>query len=113
MSYIVNKFNNGEVKFQNGAAGWLFDSGEFRPLMNDAMQELLNAGLVDQDTVKITAEAREISVFNSLSKAVAQYIEAQKNRTPEQIAEERFEARAAFGPGEKMVNVLTGEIYYT
>jgi hypothetical protein len=38
-----------------------------------------------------------------------EYIENQKNRTPEQIAEERFELLAAFGPGETVVNVITGE----
>jgi len=41
------------------------------------------------------------------------YAEAQKNRTPEQIAEERFEARAAMGPGVDMVNILTGEKWTT
>ena len=41
------------------------------------------------------------------------YREAQANRTPEQIAEERFEARAAHGPGVEMVNVFTGERYTT
>ena len=37
------------------------------------------------------------------------YAEAQKNRTPEQIEEERFEMRAAFGPGETVVNIVTDE----
>lgn len=40
---------------------------------------------------------------------ITQYIENRANRTPEQIAEENFEMRAAFGPGETVVNVLTGE----
>ena len=33
--------------------------------------------------------------------------------TQEQIAEERFEARAAHGPGVELVNVITGEKYTT
>jgi hypothetical protein len=41
------------------------------------------------------------------------YFEAQANRSDEQIAEERFEARAAMGPGVEMVNVITGERYTT
>jgi hypothetical protein len=45
--------------------------------------------------------------------ALKAYAEAQANRTPEQIAEQRAEARAAMGPGVKMVNVLTGERYTT
>lgn len=35
------------------------------------------------------------------------------NRTPQQIAEERAEALAAFGPGVEVVNVFTGETYRT
>lgn len=43
----------------------------------------------------------------------AEYRKAQSNRTQEQIAEERFEARAAMGPGVEMVNIFTGERYTT
>lgn len=42
---------------------------------------------------------------------VRAYTKAQQNRTPEQIAEQRAEARAAFGPGETIMNVITGERY--
>lgn len=41
--------------------------------------------------------------------AIEEYIEARANRTREQIEEEMFEMRAAFGEGETVVNVLTGE----
>jgi hypothetical protein len=109
MSYMIDKFNNGEVKMQNGAAGWLFDSGEFRPLMADAMAELLEAGLVDIQTVEITAVAREAS----LKVVFAEYRTAQANRSPEQVAEERMMAAGAMGPGVDMVNVFTGETYTT
>jgi len=37
----------------------------------------------------------------------------QAARTPEQIREERAQARAAFGPGTTVVNALTGERYTT
>ena len=47
------------------------------------------------------------------SRFIAQYREAQANRTPEQIEEERFEARAAMGPGVKMTNIFTGERWTT
>ena len=108
-TYVVNKFKEGEVHFQNGAAGWLFDDGEFRPLMDDAMEQLLEAGLVDADCVQATAQARDVYVEQSLK----EYVEAQRNRTAEQIAEERWEARAAMGPGVEMVNIITGERYTT
>ena len=109
MSYMIDKFNNGEVHTQNGACGWLMKDGEFRPLMSDAMQELKDAGLVDETTVTRTAVARDIHTKNFLE----EYRVAQLNRTAEQIREERFEARAAMGPGVEMVNIITGEKYTT
>ena len=109
MSYMIDKWNAGEVHIKDGACGWLFDSGEFRPLMSDAMQELKDAGLVDETTVTRTAVAREIHTKQFLE----EYRTAQLNRTAEQIREERLEARAAMGPGVEMVNIITGERYTT
>ena len=108
-SYMITKWEAGEVHVQDGACGWLFDSGEFRPLMSDAMQELKDAGLVDATTVPRTAVASEIHTKAFLE----EYKTAQLNRTAEQIREERFEARAAMGPGVEMVNIITGEKYTT
>lgn len=109
MSYMIDKWNAGEVKTQDGACGWLMADGEFRPLMSDAMQELKDAGLVDETTVTRTAVARDIHTTAFLK----EYTIAQKNRSAEQIREERWEARAAMGPGVEMVNVVTGERYTT
>ena len=107
--YVVRKFEAGEVHFVDGAAGWLMDDGEFRPLMSDAMRELHSAGLVSDDCVTVTRDARDLYVEQSLR----QYRVAQAQRTAEQIAEERWEARAAMGPGVEMVNIITGERYTT
>jgi hypothetical protein len=107
--YVVQKFEAGEVKFRNGAAGWLMEDGEFRPLMDDAMKELHDAGLVSADCVAITRDQRDEWVEQSL----AEYRVAQSQRSPEQIAEERFEALAAYGPGETVVNIITGEQFTT
>jgi len=109
MSYMIDKWNAGEVHIKNGACGWLMADGEFRPLMSDAMQELKDAGLVDETTVTRTAVARDIHTTAFLE----EYRIAQLNRTAEQIREERFEARAAMGPGVEMVNIVTGEKYTT
>ena len=106
---MIDKWNQGEVAVENGACGWKFDSGEFRPLMADAMQELKDAGLVDQTTVTRTAVARDLHTTAFLK----EYRTAQLNRTAEEIAEQQFEARAAFGPGETVVNIITGERYTT
>ena len=108
-SYMITKWEAGEVHIQNGACGWLMSDGEFRPLMSDAMQELKDAGLVDQTTVTRTAVARDVHTKAFLE----EYRVAQLNRSAEQIREERFEARAAMGPGVEMVNIITGEKYTT
>jgi len=47
------------------------------------------------------------------AESIAAYIESRKHISDEQRAEEAFERRAAFGPGEEIVNVLTGERYTT
>ena len=107
--YVVQKFEAGEVKFEAGAAGWKMPDGEFRPLMSDAMKELHDAGYVDDACMLSTATARE----EYTQRTLAEYRVAQANRTAEQIAEERFEARAAMGPGVEMVNIFTGERYIT
>ena len=109
MSYMTDKWEAGEVHIQDGACGWLMADGEFRPLMSDAMQELKDAGFVDESTVTRTSVAREIHT----KKFLQEYTIAQKNRSAEQIREERFEARAAMGPGVEMVNIVTGEKYTT
>lgn len=114
MSYIIDKFNAGEVVVKNNVFGWEFMEGfdggyEFRPLMEDAMGELFNAGFATSKDVVATRKARDIHN----EKMIAVYFESQANRTAEQIAEERAMARAAFGPGNKLVNILTGESYYS
>ena len=109
MSYITDKWNAGEVHIQDGACGWLMADGEFRPLMSDAMQELKDAGLVDTQTVTRTAVARDIHTTAFLK----EYRTAQLNRSAEKIREERFEALAAYGPGETVVNIITGEQFTT
>ena len=112
MSYITEKFTAGEVVIKDFVCGWEFAEGfdggyEHRPLMADAMKELLEAGLVTEQHVEATEIARSIN----LQKNLGIYKQAQAERTPEEIAEERFEARAAMGAGVKMVNVVTGERY--
>ena len=110
MSYMIDKWNTNQVHTDtDGAVGWLMSDGEFRPLMSDAVAELKDAGLIDETTVTRTAVARKLYTERTL----AEYAVAQKNRTAEQIREERAEARAAMGPGVEMVNMFTGERYTT
>jgi hypothetical protein len=113
MSYIIDKFNAGEVVVKGNVYGWEFAEGfdgayEHRPLMEDAMGELFNAGLATSKDVVATRKAREVND----ARCIAAYIEGRKNMSEEAKAEELFEMRAAFGEGEKVVNMLTGEVTY-
>ncbi len=105
MSTIIDDFNYRKIAIRDNVYGRLFDNGEFRPLDDENMGELYNAGLADKENLVATEKARE----EYSAKAIAEYIEAQKNRTEEQIAEERNAMRAAFGAGEEVVNIFTGE----
>ena len=109
MTYMIDRWNEGDVRFVDGAVGWIMKDGEFRPLMSDAVAELHDAGYISSITVEATRIARDRYVQRTL----AEYAVAQRNRTPEQIAEQRAEARAAMGPGVEMVNIFTGEKYTT
>lgn len=44
-----------------------------------------------------------------VDETIREYAAARARRTREQVEEELFEMRAAFGPGVEVVNVLTGE----
>ena len=115
MNYILNKFEAGEVICKGFVCGWEFDAGfdgnyEHRPLMQDAMDELLKAGYVTGRHVEATREAREL---NNCKEHCTLPRSTEVAFTREHSAEERAEARAAMGPGESMVNIITGEQYTT
>lgn len=59
-------------------------------------------------TTETIRQATAVARAQAVRRFLADYRAAQAARTPEQIAEERAEMRAAFGPGETVVNVLTG-----
>ena len=109
MSFIIDQWNKGEVHFHGDAIGWKMEDGEFRPLMSDALEELFMEALIDMRTVNATNNAR--IYFNQI--AMTAYCNKQKQRTDEEIREERAEMLAAFGPGEEVTNVLTGETFTT
>ena len=109
MTYMIDRWNEGEVRFVDGAVGWIMQDGEFRPLMSDAVAELHDAGYISSITVEATAIARD----RYTQRTLAEYAEAQRSRTAEEIAEQRAEARAAMGAGVEMVNIITGETYTT
>lgn len=80
-----------------------------RSPFEDMLTDFMEAGFISQENVDLTVAAKKAQD----RAAIAEYIAAQANRTEEQIAEERFEARAAMGEGVKMVNIFTGEEFWT
>jgi hypothetical protein len=109
MSYIIDQWNKGEVAIDDNVLGWKMKDGEFRPLMSDALNELFYEGYINWGMVDDTNRARKLHE----AKTLEAYREARANRTREQKREERAEMLAAFGPGEEVVNVLTGETFTT
>lgn len=115
MSYMIDKFNAGEVHIGayegtvDNVCGWLFDSGEFRPLMADAMKELFDAGLVTQNHVDATAIAYDVHTERTLREYAEREERFWNDPEFEEARQERlFEMKAAFGEGEEVVNVFTG-----
>lgn len=89
--------------------GVVFWKSNDRSPFEDMLTDFMEAGFITEENVTATVAAKK----QQDREAIAAYIKAQANRSDEQIAEERAMARAAFGPGEKIVNVLTGETYYS
>jgi len=105
--YIRN-WNEGLVHFEGNVCGRHLKSGH-RPMMDSGVAVLLMEGLITKEQAEATNEAHEAYS----NRAMERYFQAQANRTPEEINEEMLEMRAAFGPGEKVVNVITGVVTRT
>ena len=71
----------------------------------DMLHKFVIARLITQEV----ADDSEVVRQEEENDFLAAYIEARNNRSPEQKAEEAYELRAAFGPGETIVDVFTGE----
>ena len=87
-------------KDENGV--YRFESNNQVPF-DDYLEE---AGVSDETRAKCKV-ARDIDT----AAFAAEYRERMKNHVPD--AEERYEMRAAFGPGASVVNVFTGQRFET
>jgi hypothetical protein len=65
--------------------------------------------MVLRDACLVPSATHEAAYTASMHRTLAAYRGARATCSPEQRAEAAFEARAAFGPGVALVNVLTGE----
>jgi hypothetical protein len=90
---------------------YLDSHGVYRWLSNGAVpfDDLLADAGVSLEVREVCRLARKLDN----EKFFKEYLVAQASRTPEEIGEERACARAAMGPGQLMVNVLTGERFTT
>jgi len=73
----------------------------------DMLTDWQENGLLSSAELDLSIEVRS----KELSAFLNDYMEAQANRSPEQIAEEQMMARDAFGPDVEVVNVVTGETF--
>ena len=93
-----------DTYIQDGVVLWKSNN---RSPFEDMLTDFMEAGFISQENVELSVAAKK----EQDRIAIAEYVKAQANRSEEEIAEERFEARAAFGPGQKIVNVFTGESF--
>jgi hypothetical protein len=100
---LIEKFETSTV-IENGVVRWKSNS-QVPP--DDVLEVWTDAGLVFDREASV--RQREVDMLEFLG----QYRKNQANRSPEQIAEEQFELRVTFGPGVKVVNVITGEAHET
>lgn len=98
---VRKELDNGEITIDgNGVARNCIG----RVLMDDMVEKVaLLTDAIDADATRAERD-RETDAF------LAEYRERMKNHKPSE--EELFEMRAAFGPGETVVDVLSGQIYH-
>lgn len=104
MKDALTKFNEDAYVDTFGAVRW--NSNDRIPF-DDMLEEMAAAGAeFNMTECQVTRKIEEKAFL-------AEYIEARKNISEEQKREEAYERRAAFGPGETIVNIITGETYKT
>lgn len=102
---LLEDFNS-NTYFDDDAIRWT-SSGNAVP--EDIMYFWRDEGLVGDTEIEATERARS----DDLTSTIANYRKARANMTEEQKAEEAYERRSAFGPGETVVDIITGERYTT
>jgi hypothetical protein len=96
--------NEAQVVEDGGVLYLIFKStAEKRPCSKETCAEF------GHPESKAQVDARD----RHLDETLREYREARAKMTAEQKAEEAFEIRAAFGPGQKIVDIFTGEVTQT
>lgn len=114
---LADDFFNGEGFRQAEAAKTVDRIAERATITAGVIRWNSNDRVPPLDIVALAAEVFEAVDFDASREAyeadakrsISEYRRRRAQRTPEQVAEERAEMRAAFGPGATVVDVLTGE----
>jgi len=122
MSDLINYYENPRNKSEQCQADSALESIQCNSYIGEGsvFTWVSNDRVPANDILELAAHIGvEFSMENSVAKReadqdsfIADYIESQANRSEDQLAEERFEMRAAFGEGETVVNVFTGKKTY-
>lgn len=102
-SYIADEFKKtGQIR--NNVAGWYFEStGEFRPLNDESIVMLCDAGLVSAQVITDT----HIAHLNHQQRAIEDYM-LEQNMSDCPSSKELHKMKSTFGSGVSVTNFLTG-----
>ena len=100
---IVETFARGYVDTFNQTFFW---SSNDRVPFEDMLTDFFESGLISDEVLHTSNGYRKAQVSSFLD----DYVIAQANRSPEQIAEEQMMARDALG-NQPIANIITGEIF--
>tara|TARA_B100000929_G_scaffold106789_1_gene84544 strand:- start:16 stop:438 length:423 start_codon:yes stop_codon:yes gene_type:complete len=110
---VIEDFNKRTYLDDAGVVRWV-KSDNVPPA--DWLEDFKDLGLITEDAKEKSLVAKDIDT----TRAVTDYIESRKRWKEEDPVgydeaqrEMAFEARAAYGPGEECVNVITGETFTT
>lgn len=96
---VITQLTNGDYTVEDGVLRNCI--GRVPP--SDIIDLAVYAGIEFDGAATAIAGSRDTAAF------IADYKRGRAAMSPEQKAEEAYERRAAFGPGVKTVNILTGE----
>ena len=99
IAWIQEKVDNGEILLDENCAAYWKSNGQYIP--SDCVEKLKHTGFLFDAEATNEAEHRQI----------AEFMNRNRNKKSKLSDEERFELRAAFGKGAKIVNVITGETF--
>ena len=105
MKDMVYNFDQGHIKFLDGAAGWEVD-GKFYPLLEDQLQLLYANGLISAKCMRKTEELRKTWMAAALLK------QARTDKLGPD-ANELAKAREEHGRGKLMVSLENGSYWAT